>query len=198
MQPARTILSMKRFLFVVLCSTLLLSACGSSKTKAACEGQQYWNGTIGLCLPAGWSVIEREGLTERGIAEDVIVAFKRDEAVAGQFPTVLVTQEALKQQVDPAAYSEANVRSVSILPGYKDIDTKNMTLDSVKVSLHIFTAQPQEGEAERRFYQVSTATKNFGYSVTGLAPLSPPKDVESEIETMLSSVTFVEPAGAGK
>ncbi|OGJ55419.1 hypothetical protein A2706_01700 [Candidatus Peribacteria bacterium RIFCSPHIGHO2_01_FULL_51_35] len=184
---------MRRFAsLLLLCLTL--AACGGSGAVADCEGERYWDGTIGLCLPEGWTALPREALRERGIPEDVVVAFKRNEAIAGQFPAVTVTQEALAQETSPVTYSEASVRSVSVLPGFKEIDQQDVTIDGTEVTLHIFSAQPTEGEPERRFYQVSFAAKNFGYSVTGLTPLSPPRELEAEMKTLMGSITFAEPA----
>ena len=184
---------MKRFTALLLVC-LTLAACGGSDATADCSGERYWDGTIGLCLPAGWTVLPREALRERGIPEDVVVAFKRNEAIAGQFPAVTVTQEALAAETDPKTYSDASIRSVSILPGFKEIDQQQVTVDGTDVTLHIFSAQPTEGEPERRFYQVSSATKNFGYSVTGLTPLSPSRDLEEEMDVIMNSITFMEPA----
>lgn len=183
---------MKKYLSAVLCLSFFLASCGGGSTTAECA-RQYWDGVVGTCLPADWAVIEREQLSERGISEDVIVAFKREKAVAGQFPTVTVTQEALPQAVDAKAYSAASVQSVSVLPGYKQIDQETLTIDGNDISLHIFTAQPSQDEPERRFYQLSTTMGNFGYSVTGLTPLSPSRDIEREVKQIVSTVTFQAP-----
>ncbi|MEK7590670.1 MAG: hypothetical protein AAB489_00470 [Patescibacteria group bacterium] len=185
---------MQRQLSLLIGCSLLLASCGGNGEQAKCT-RQYWDGIVGLCMPAGWVVIEHEQLRERGIPEDVIVAFKREKAVAGQFPTVTVTQEALKQPMDSSAYSDASVRSVAVLPGYKQIDTRAVRVDDASVDLHIFTAQPSADEPERRFYQVSAVSGPSGYSVTALTPLAPPSDVESEIERMMGSITFKAPEG---
>src|SRR3989344_2101330 len=184
--------SMKKHLSIALSLSLLLVSCGGGTTTAECT-RQYWDGVIGTCLPADYSVIEREALSERGISEDVVVAFKREKAVAGQFPTVTVTQEALPQAVDAASYSAASVQSVSVLPGYKQIDQETLAIDGNDITLHIFTAQPSQDEPERRFYQLSTTMGNFGYSVTGLTPLSPSRDIEREVKQIMSTVTFQAP-----
>ena len=186
------LLSMKKHLSVVLSLSFLLVSCGGSTTTATCT-RQYWDGLVGTCLPADWAVIEREALSERGISEDVVVAFKREKAVNGQFPTVTVTQEALSAPVDPASYSAASVQSVSVLPGYNLIDQETLAIDGADITLHIFTAQPSQDEPERRFYQLSTTMANFGYSVTGLTPLSPSRDIENEVKQIMSTVTFQAP-----
>lgn len=188
---------MQRQLSLLIGSSLLIASCGGSAEQAKCT-RQYWDGVIGLCMPAEWVVIEHEQLRERGIPEDVIVAFKREQAVSGQFPTMTVTQEMLKQPMDSAAYSDASVRSVSVLPGYKQIDARDVRIDDASVDLHIFTAQPSADEPERRFYQVSAVSGSSGYSVTALAPLAPPSDVESEIELMMGSITFKAPEGGNE
>ena len=183
---------MKKHLSVVLSLSFLLVSCGGSTTTATCT-RQYWDGLVGTCLPADWAVIEREALSERGISEDVVVAFKREKAVNGQFPTVTVTQEALSAPVDAATYSAASVQSVSVLPGYKQIDQETLVIDGADITLHIFMAQPSQDEPEQRFYQLSTTMANFGYSVTGLTPLSPSRDIEKEIKQIMSTVTFQAP-----
>lgn len=184
---------MKRILLAFFLPSLLLASCGGSGSDAAACTRQYWDGTVGLCLPDSWNVIERDQLTEKGIADNVIAAFKRDRAIAGQFLAVIITQEMLKGAIDSATYSKASVRAVTVLPDYKLIDTRSVTVDSAAVDLHIYSAQPAPEEPARRFYQVSAVAGNKGYSVTGLTPLSPPKDVESEISAIMNSITFTEP-----
>ncbi len=185
---------MKRLLPAFILSLLLLSACGSatSSTAAVCT-QQFWNGTIGMCLPAGWKVVDRETLDAHGVPPEVIAAFQADNAVSGQFPTVLVTQEALKEQMDSSTYSKASVRTVASLPGYKLIDDRSAKIDGTPVDLHIFTAQPIADEPERRFYQISGVSKGNGYSFTGLGPLSISSSLENQLLLMLNSVTFTQP-----
>lgn len=184
---------MKRFLLALLLPSLFLASCGGSGSEEVGCTQQYWDGTVGLCLPDAWSVIERDQLSERGIADNVIAAFKREKAIAGQFPAVIVTQEVLKSAIDSATYSSASVRAVTVLPAYKLIDARSVTVDGADVDLHIYSAQPAEEEPAKRFYQVSAVAGGNGYSVTGLTPLSPPKNVESEISAIMGSITFVEP-----
>lgn len=184
---------MKRFLLALLLPSLLLASCGGSDSDEAACTQQYWDGTVGLCLPDTWNVIERDQLSEKGIADNVIAAFKRDKAIAGQFPAVIVTQEVLKSPIDSVAYSSASVRAVTVLPEYKLIDARSQTVDGADVDLHVYSAQPAPEEPAKRFYQVSAVAGDKGYSVTGLTPLSPPKDVESEILAIMGSITFVEP-----
>lgn len=186
----------KRFRPSVVLLCLVLTACGggsSDKTQSDCD-KAYWDGTVGFCLAAGWTVIGRDQLREKGIPEDVIVAVKRDQAVSGQFPTLTVTQESLSQPMDPVAYSAAAVQSVTVLPGYKKIDVRKLTVDGADLDLHIFTAQPKPEDPERRFNQVSTTHAQFGYTLTILTPVSPSKDLEKEVTTLLEGLTFVEAA----
>lgn len=184
---------MRRILFTLFLLPILLTSCGGNGSKEVGCTQQYWDGTVGLCLPDSWSVIERDQLSERGIADNVIAAFKRDLAIAGQFPAVIVTQEALKSAIDSATYSSASVRAVTVLPAYKLIDSRSVTIDGADVDLHIYSAQPAPEEPAKRFYQVSAVAGDKGYSATGLTPLSPPKNVESEISAIMNSITFTEP-----
>ena len=169
---------------------LILTACGGG-TTAECH-KEYWDGTVGVCLPKGWTVIEQETLRQRGVAGDTIVAFQASEAVSGQFPTVTVTREALAQVATALNYSDANIRSVSVLPMYELIDSTSMSIDADTVNLHIFTAQPVSDEPARRFYQVSTVANGIGYTVTSAVPVSVKDSIEKEIISILQSTTFEE------
>jgi hypothetical protein len=179
----------KRFALFLLAPLFLLACSGTSSTTSACS-QQYWDGEIGVCLPQGWNVVDRETLNQRGLADDVIIAFQAQDAIAGQFPTVTVTVEAVPASTDSAAYSQASIRAVSALPGYKLIDTRTAKVDGDSVSLHIFTAQPLSEEPERRFYQVSAVHSGKGYTFTGLTPLSVSSSLEKQVTSMLQSATF--------
>lgn len=173
-------------------SLILLAGCGgSSASTIACE-TDYWDGNLGTCLPKGWVVLDAETLRQRGVPEETIAAFQKSTAVSGQFPTVAVTREPLADAVTPVQYSDANIRSVQILDGYKQIDSKDFTVDGEKVKIHTFTAQPVAGEPQRRFYQVSTIVKNIGYTFTGVAPVSIDATTEKEILLMLQKITFKE------
>ena len=143
-------------------------------------------------MPKGWTVIDVETLRARGVPGDTIVAFQSSEAVSGQFPTVTVTHEALAQVATPATYSEASIRSVSVLPAYELIDSTKMSIDGETVDLHIFTAQPISDEPARRFYQVSTVANEIGYTVTSAVPVSVKDSVEKQIIAVLQSTTFEE------
>lgn len=182
---------MKRFALSTVLLSLALTACGSSGTVSTCA--TYWFDTVGACLPDGWISLDRAALDERGAPEDVVIAFQTKDAVAGQFPTVTVTSESLTNPVAPSSYSDATIRSVSILPGYKFVDKKSMKIDGVSLSVHVFLAQPVTGEPQRRFYQVSTTKEKTGYTVTATTPVSVPTALDSDIIKILGSITFVAP-----
>lgn len=176
----------------LLALPLFLVACSGGSSSVACE-QTYWDGVFGTCLPAGWSVVDRETLRQRGVPEETITAFQTDEAVSGQFPTVTVTREQLSQPASPSQYSEASVRAVEVLPGYERVETKSTKIDAGDVTLHIFSLQPVQDEPRRRFYQESTAVEDIGYSITATSPLTVDSGLEDEILLILSKATFTEP-----
>ncbi len=189
-------LSMKRGLSALFLSVLLLTACGGSgKTAAVTCKEQFWNGTVAVCLPAGWSVMDKETLADRGVPDEVVVAFQSAKTQSGQFPTVTVTKEALTEQLSSSDYSEASVKSVSTLPGYTLVDSKKVTVDASSVDEHIFTAQPLNDEPARRFYQVSAVSGGNGYTVTGLAPVSVTSSLDDEIKLIITSLSFKQPDG---
>lgn len=182
---------MRRRIPLVLCLSLLLASCGSSEKAPQC--QIYWFDQVGACLPASWQLLDRTELAERQVPEDVIIAFQSETSVSGQFPTVSVTREPLATVAEPTAYSEATIRSVAVLPGYKLIDQKKVTIDGVSLPVHVFFAQPVSGEPQRRFLQVSTVVGQNGYTVTALTPLTVSATLEGEILTILGSITFKAP-----
>lgn len=182
---------MKRTTFLILASVLLVSCGGEGGEggSASCD-KEYWDGTVGVCLPKHWVVIDRETLRQRGVPDDTIAAFQSEDAVSGQFPTVTVTREPMVDIVTAEDYSEANIRSVSVLPGYDFIDSTRVSIDSESVSLHIFTAQPRADESKRRFYQVSTVSEEVGYTITGTGPVSVDDGLEKQLLLILQSTTF--------
>lgn len=183
---------MKRLL--VLSACLLVVSCGGSSSRGDIScAQDYWDGVIGTCLPDGWDVVDAETLRQRGVPEETIVAFQASESVSGQFPTVAITRERLANTVDPVRYSEANMRSIEIIDGYTHIDTRDITIADTDVHLHIFTAQPIEGEPRRRFYQVSTVYEEDGFTATGVSPVSISQTLEDQILLMIGQVIFKEP-----
>ena len=181
---------MKRI--VVLAAFLLLASCGGSSSEIACS-QDYWDGTVGTCLPDGWEILDTETLRQRGVPEETIVAFQAKDPISGQFPTVAVTQEQLSSVVDPLQYSDANIRSIEVVEGYTRVDIKDYQIAGTKVSLHIFTAQPIEGEPRRRFYQVSTTDGDMGYTITAVTPVSIDKTTEDAMLLILSGIVFEQP-----
>ncbi len=188
---------MNKRLLALLVFPLILAACGGGggSSTSACK-EQFWNGTVGICLPADWKVVDRETLSQRGLPDEVILAFQADKAVSGQFPTVTVTRETVSDGVDSTAYSTASIRSVATLPGYRLIDTKKQKLDGQDVELHTFTAQPLSEEPERRFYQVSAVSKGVGYTFTALTPLSVSTTLEKEVLAMMESASFIDPSAS--
>lgn len=186
--------SVRRYIPVLILFPFLLAACGggaSSGDAAAC--QNYWFTTVGACLPESWKLLDRTELDQRGVPEDVIIAFQSSESVSGQYPTISITREPLATVAEPAEYSEATIRSVAVLPGYTLIDRKQTTIDGIPLPVHVFFAQPVSGEPQRRFTQVSTVVGKDGYTVTALTPLTVKSALESEILTIIGSITFVEP-----
>lgn len=183
-------LRMRRaFFLVILC---LLTACARSDTASLACVLEYWDGTVGLCLPQGWSVIDAQTLRQRGAPEETIAAFQADSAVSGQFPTVTVTRELLAGDVAPEAYSNASIRSVSVLPGYQELETTSMDVDGATVGLHVFTAQPVSAEPMRRFYQVSTVSGSAGYTATAATPVAISDELDRQIVFVLQHLTFQE------
>ena len=185
---------MKRSVFAAILISLTLSGCGGgggSGTEITCAS--YWFDTIGVCLPDGWKVLDRSVLDDRGAPEDVLVAFQMDTAVSGQYPTVTITKEVLSGAIDSAAYNEASIRSVSVLPGFKELDTRKVSIDDESLLVHVFQAQPVKDEPQRRFSQVSAVHDGIGYSVTALTPVSVNNTIESAVAQILQSVTFQAP-----
>jgi len=183
---------MKRTLLPTLVLTLALSACGGSSTTVACA-QQYWDGTIGTCLPEGWHVLDRTNLDLRGAPGEVTVAFQADNPIAGQYAIITVTREALNETMTSPEYSEASMASVKTLPAYTELDVQKATIDEQDVSLHVFSAQPKTDEPKTRFYQLSAVSGTAGYSFTAATPLTVDNTLEGQILLILKNVTFIKP-----
>ena len=180
----------KKVVLLSLCA-LLVSCGGESSGSVTCH-QDYWNGILSTCIPSGWEILDQETLRQRGVPEETIVAFQSEESVSGQFPTVAVTREKLSSPVSAKRYSEANIRSVEVLDGYEHIDTKEITVAESDVSLHIFTAQPIEGEPRRRFYQVSFTNDDVGFTATGVSPVSIHAALEKKMLLIMQQIGFEE------
>ena len=174
-------------------SLFLLSACGGTTETATCAND-YWNGTVGTCVPAEWTVIDETVMAQRGIEaiDQVVVAFESEKAVSGQFPRVAITEETLAQEMTALEFSEASIRSVVGVAGYEELDTKEVTVAGEGVKLHVFSAQPDEGQPKQRFYQLGTVSGSTGYAVTGMAPLSIDENLEREILILILGLTFTE------
>ena len=184
---------MKRFIVPASVLVFLLTACsGADEQDVQCR-LEYWDGTVGTCLPEGWGVLDAETLARRGVPEETIAAFQADQAVSGQFPTVTVTRESLVRPTTPDVYSQASIRSVSVLPGYSELSTTSTEVDGDTVQLHVFSAQPVESDPARRFYQVSTAVGEQGYTMTAATPMSVDDTLEQQVLLILGNVTFVAP-----
>lgn len=185
---------MRRFSLSLITLVFLAGCGGGSTADATCESS-YWDDTIGTCVPEGWHVVDEEQLDDRGVPDEVVVAFQSDTPFSGQFPTVTVTRETLPRSMTSAEYSEASVLSVQALPNYDEIDKKTVAVDKEDVELHIFTAQPREDQPVTRFYQVSAVSEGIGYTFTAATPVSVNGDLDAQIRLILSNATFTEPEG---
>lgn len=182
----------KRYLLSLLSLTTLLISCGGGSSTASCD-EQFWDGSVGTCLPSGWEVVNRETLRQRGVPEETILGIQHTEAVSGQFPTVAVTEEKLPNPVDASQYSEASIRAVAVLNGYERVDEKEIIIDGETVKMHVFTGQPIDGEPKRRFIQVSTGVGDRGYTLTAVSPISIDSALEKQILLMVENFTLSEP-----
>lgn len=186
---------MKKIL-IAFGATLLLSACGSSgssdNASIVCD-QQFWNGTVAVCLPKGWKVLSKESLQTLGVPEETIAAFQYETPHAGQIDTVTVTREPLAADATTSDYSQANVLAVSTLPDYKLIDKQTVTIDGEESSLHIFSARPSADQPVRRYYQVSGAKERTGFTFTGSFPLSIQDNEADQVQFILKNVSFQDP-----
>jgi predicted small secreted protein len=189
----RMMRQMRRVANVFFLCSILLTACSRGGGEGVSCIEDYWDDTVGVCLPAGWEVIGRETLRQRGVPEETLVAFQAKEALSGQFPTVAITREVMPQAATPSDFSSAAIRSVSILPGYTLIDARETRLDGAGVQLHIFSAQPTDDEPRRRYYQISTTDGSTGYTVTATAPVAIDEMVEAQIVKILRSFTLEAP-----
>lgn len=151
-----------------------------------------WNGIVGTCLPEGWRMVEPSVLKERGVPGEVIAAYQAEESLSGYYPTVTTTREFLTGDEMAAEYSESSIASVKVLPGYKLLDKRPVTIDGDKVFIHVFQAQPDTEESVYRFYQLSTRVKDTGYTFTVAVPLSITETLENKILSILDHVTFEE------
>lgn len=175
---------------------LLLAACGGGSAEVACDNT-YTDAFVGTCLPDGWHSVDRSELDNRGVPAEVTTAFQSDAPYSGQFGTITVTREVLPQDLTSEKYSDASVLSVQTLPGYEEVDRRNLTIDGASVTLHIFTAQPRDDQPESRFYQVSAVSPDHvGYTFTGATPVSVPDELETQVLAILRNVTLVQPEEA--
>ena len=184
---------MRRFALVPLFA-LLLTGCGSSSssTTVACD-QQFWNGTVAVCLPSGWKVLDSALLSSRQVPEETIAAFQYSTPHAGQMDTVTVVREPLASDTTTTAYAEANVLAVSTLPDYKLIDKQTITIDGETSSLHVFSARLNPSEPIRRYYQSYAASDRTGYTFTGSFPLSIADSEAVQIQFILKNVSLKDP-----
>ena len=182
---------MRRLLPLAACLTLLLSACGGSKTEIACT-QPYWDGVIGTCLPSGWHALSKDQMRSRGVPPDVIAGFEREQPVAGQSPIVIVLREQLPSAMDNAAYEEASMNTVKGLPSYEEIDQRSTDIDDEDAVIHIYSAQPLPERPKGKFYQLGAVKDTVGYTMTAALPLSPDGTVEDEVLLILDGFTFVQ------
>ena len=182
---------MRRFAFLLV--PVLLASCGgsSSGSDVVCD-QQYWDGTIGTCLPEGWHVVGSEDLAARGAPREVVVAFQADDAVTGRFPLVTVTSQPLSGAPSVEEFDEQSRESVKTLPGYTLVEDRETEIDNQPTTLHIFTAQPIAEQPVQRFYQVSYPSGGKGYTFTGVLPLSVDRVDEERLITLLENITFIE------
>jgi len=179
---------------------LFLAGCGSSSTTTSVTTctQQFWNGSVGVCLPSGWEEMNRERLDLLGVPPEAIVAFQTVKPVSGQFPNVILTAEPLTGVFTSPDYSKSSIRSVASLPGYQLVDVRAAIVDGKSVEIHIYTAQPAGDQPRVRFYQISAVsgdgtTTGTGYTVTGFSPLSPTDTLDKQFLLILKSLTFTEP-----
>ena len=186
------IFSMKK-LFLCLGITSLLVACGGGTNAVVTCTNQYWDGAVGTCLPAGWHVVNRAALADKGVPADVLVAFQADLPTSGQFPAVTVTRESLVKQMTSIEYSSASVLSVQGMQGYTKVDTQTIQIDGKDVTLHTFTAQPRADQPKIRFYQVSAAMGATGYTYTAATPVTIAGTLEQQILLILKNATLTAP-----
>lgn len=190
-----TLHGMKKILLSSLC-VLTLAACGGETATVSCQNQ-YWDGTVGTCLPAGWHVVDRATLDDRGIPPEAIIAFQADEPFSGQYATVTVIREPLARQMTSGEYSDASMQSVSTVAGYTKVDSQTVTVDGEEVTLHIFTAQPRADEPKTRFAQISALTGMTGYTFTAATPVAVGSTLEQQVLLILKNMTLKDPeAGA--
>lgn len=183
-----------KLLFPALALSLALASCGGSSSTAVSCKDQYWDGTVALCVPTGWSTMDQETMRQRGLGEETIVVLQSDEAVSGQFPTFTVTREYLGQEVDAPAYENESTRLMkSAVAGYKQIDSRATDLDGKTMHVHVFSGQLREGSPQRRYYQLSTAANKTGFTFMVMAPLSVPDTLQKQINLMFDNVSFRQP-----
>jgi|SRR3989338_652640 len=187
------ICAMRKSVLFLTAGSLFLTACSGGGSVASTCVEDYWDGEVGTCLPDGWIVVDSETLLQRGVPPETLVAFQAEQAVSGQFPTVAVTREALNQEVSAEDYSSASIRSVSVLPGYEQVDARDIRIDEAKVSVHIFTAQPDDGEPRRKYYQVSLPKGQKGYTMTATTPVAIEDALEQQVLAILEGFTLEEP-----
>ncbi len=177
----------------------LLTACGSSSrtttTTVACQSR-YWNGTVGTCLPQGWHAVDSVLLSENGLPPEVVAAFQADAEVSGVYPTVTVTRQVMRANLTAEQFSAASIQAVSVLPEYKKLDQKTVSVDGREVAVHVYSAQLRPDRPVQRYYQMSTVSGRSGFTFTGALPLSVDTALEQKVLLILQNASFTEPVVA--
>ncbi|MBP9750980.1 MAG: hypothetical protein KBC95_04010, partial [Candidatus Peribacteraceae bacterium] len=148
------------------------------------------------CLPQGWHAVDPALLQENGLPPEVVAAFQADVDVSGVFPTVTVTRQVMRTPMTAGQFSEASITAVSVLPEYKRLDQKAVSVDGQEVAVHVYSAQLREDRPVQRYYQMSTVSGRSGFTFTGALPLSVEAVLEQKVLLILQNATFREPVAA--
>jgi hypothetical protein len=132
-------------------------------------------------------------LEERGLPPELVAAYQADAALSDVYPTITVTRQVLGTAMTPEAFSEASVASVAVLPEYKQLDERSVTIDGQSVPIHVYSAKLRPDRPAQRYYQLSTVSGRSGFTLTGALPLSITTPLEQQVLLVLQNATFIEP-----
>jgi hypothetical protein len=123
-----------------------------------------------------------------------VAAFQADADTSGVYPTVTVTRQVMRATMTAAQFSAASIQAVSVLPEYKRLDQRTVTIDGQEVAIHVYSAKLRPDRPVQRYYQLSSVSGRSGFTYTAALPLSVDTALEQKVLLILQNATFIEPA----
>lgn len=165
----------KSIIIPLLISLLFVFSACSEKNNT------YDNGKINITFNNNWNVIQeipQNVMQQNPSLKNIVVILNHNNA------QITVAKKEFDQKIEHEEFVRQNIESLTKLPNYQELNTRNIKLNGKKTQIITFSS-------DAMFMQTYTSDDQTAYVITGIMALDADSKLQTEVLNTMRSIKFL-------